>query len=1297
MLWGQKKQIPLGYETKIWYFVFAFKKNRKVMHIIKTSAIVAMLFLAASFCQLAQAQSPTPEICWNGIDDDGDGLVDCYDVDCAGDSACLGGFVNLRDTCTIPLAPGPFSLVEEWRTDTALADIFSTMTPIAGDLNGDGFVEVLAYNHNDVETNISTAGPGDSLFIIDGRNGSVLAVCDFSSTGSFAARQNTSGIAIGNLDSDPFSEILVLLDNTSVARFEHTGGSPTWVSPSIAASVGTPLQPILNIADLDGDGNAEFYLGSHVFNGQTGAFIGSPGFMPPGLANGAPLNSGLFLIPYGVGVAADVLPDAFCADCAGMEIVVGFQVFSVNIATGTVAPVVTSLPPAGLAGPIDGFVSLADYDKDGDLDGVVAANRQFGGGNGLFEVAVYAWDLQTPTVLATSPTFVSPFFGNIGQPTIADFDGDGMPEVAVNNENTIRVLDDFVNGLAILWTQSCSDGSGYTSHAAFDFWADGSSELVYSDEDFLRVYDGATGGVLSQSFCRSSTIMEKPIVLDVDNDGQAEVVCACSENPDNPALPPDQRTLARLHGFIAAFGSGGAAFAPARSVWNQANYFVTNVNDDLSLPLQQQGQHLIGDGIVLNGFNLQASRYDTASNVVGSFPDLVLRFLSADSIVCQSGSIYVEISFELSNLGAVAVNGPVPIAFYDQDPLGANASLLGTVSYPGPMPSSFADTLAASFSFPFASQFYGVAGDTGSLSPPVSLPQLGPLECFYLNNFDSLPLICAFNSAPLALDDQASTPEDTPLVIPVQSNDSDPEGDALTTTLLGSPLHGTAVVLNGDSIGYTPDPDYAGCDSFLYVLQDNGAPPLSDTAQVVVCMTPVNDAPEILAGGLPQDTVSLAVAEDGSLSYCVTLADPDLPDDSLLCAVSQGMNGTAILLNDTCILYQPAPNFSGLDTLLKTVCDTAGLCDSLVVLIAVTPANDAPLALDDQASTPEDTPLVIPVQSNDSDPEGDALTTTLLGSPLHGTAVVLNSDSIGYTPDPDYAGCDSFLYVVQDNGAPPLSDTAQVVVCMTPVNDVPVAVDDSLALAKNSGTILTNVLANDNDPDGDPLSLSILIPPSHGTASISGQLAGYAPDSGYVGQDSFVYVVCDASLCDTATVWVEVFFQDTVPPVAVCQDITLYLDSLGMAFLLPSDIDGGSTDDCGVDSLWVDRDSFGLADVGPQVVFLYVLDVGGNLDSCMAEVTVVDSFFVGMEPGFGAGLLVYPNPVGDRLQVRVLDPGLFVEGLAVFDVRGALLWHLELGGDQEAGWATADWASGLYWLRISANGRVFWRKVWVEH
>ena len=113
-------------------------------------------------------------------------------------------------------------------------------------------------------------------------------------------------------------------------------------------------------------------------------------------------------------------------------------------------------------------------------------------------------------------------------------------------------------------------------------------------------------------------------------------------------------------------------------------------------------------------------------------------------------------------------------------------------------------------------------------------------------------------------------------------------------------------------------------------------------------------------------------------------------------------------------------------------------------------------------------------------------------------------------------------------------------------------------------------------------------------------------DCSNVGPNTVTLTVTDASnnsnSCD-ATVIVE----DVTAPTALCQDITIQLDANGDASITAQDIDGGSDDACGVNSISVDETSFDCEDLGSNLVTLTVSDVNGNTSSCTANVEVEDN------------------------------------------------------------------------------------------
>jgi VCBS repeat-containing protein len=195
--------------------------------------------------------------------------------------------------------------------------------------------------------------------------------------------------------------------------------------------------------------------------------------------------------------------------------------------------------------------------------------------------------------------------------------------------------------------------------------------------------------------------------------------------------------------------------------------------------------------------------------------------------------------------------------------------------------------------------------------------------------------------------------------------------------------------------------------------------------------------------------------------------------------------------------------------------------------------NVAPVANDDAYSTPLDTTLNVSapgVLGNDTDPNGDDLSAIKVSDPSHGS-VDLNSDgSFAYTPDTGYTGEDSFTYKANDGQAD--SNTATVTITVGVVNDPPVANDDSYSTPQD--TILNvgapGVLANDSDPNEDPLTAVKISDPSHGEVVLNSDGSfEYTPDNHYTGDDSFTYVANDG-LADsnTATVSITVTAGDTM-------------------------------------------------------------------------------------------------------------------------------------------------------------------------
>jgi VCBS repeat-containing protein len=350
-------------------------------------------------------------------------------------------------------------------------------------------------------------------------------------------------------------------------------------------------------------------------------------------------------------------------------------------------------------------------------------------------------------------------------------------------------------------------------------------------------------------------------------------------------------------------------------------------------------------------------------------------------------------------------------------------------------------------------------------------------------------LIQPVNDAPVGINDQYTTAEDTPLTIDapgVLVNDSDVDADGLSSILVNPPQNGTVTLGADGSLVYTPNVNFNGVDGFSYLANDGSAD--SEAAAVTITVTPVNDPPVAAADSYStdEDTPLVVSAAEG------VLANDSDPEGDLLTAalVSGPANGFLTLNADGSFSYTPNANFNGTDSFVYQASDGLLMGEATTVALTVNPLNDPPAATSDTYHTNEDTPLTIDavagVLANDSDPDGDALSAAIISGPANGT-VTLNADgSFQYAPNANFNGTDTFVYQASDGLLTSEATTVTIDIC--PVNDAPTTADDAYSL--DEGTSLTmdvasGVLANDSDIDGDALTASVVTGPANGTVTMN--------------------------------------------------------------------------------------------------------------------------------------------------------------------------------------------------------------------
>lgn len=189
----------------------------------------------------------------------------------------------------------------------------------------------------------------------------------------------------------------------------------------------------------------------------------------------------------------------------------------------------------------------------------------------------------------------------------------------------------------------------------------------------------------------------------------------------------------------------------------------------------------------------------------------------------------------------------------------------------------------------------------------------------------------------------------------------------------------------------------------------------------------------------------------------------------------------------------------------------------VAVPFTVLPPNSAPVAADQMVATPEDTTAVITLSATDVD--GNSLTFAVVTGPLHGT-LSGTAPNLTYAPAPNYFGPDSFTFQASDGSL--TSNTATVSITVGSVNDAPIAAADAVVIAENSGTVLIDVLANDQDVEGGPLTLTAVSVPTSGTAAIQAGRIAYTPAMNFAGVATFTYTISDGSATATGSVTVTV-------------------------------------------------------------------------------------------------------------------------------------------------------------------------------
>ena len=592
--------------------------------------------------------------------------------------------------CALPAEPSDWSTpVLKWSSEE---DLSTYTIPLVGDLDGDGQPEIVCFD-----------AEGKNVFEVSQGHGASSKIAVFKRSGNTWNRQpmaepvlkDHSGnkVYADEFSAAPYGILRAKVWNATLAEERDTGlivvatrrsntkysgsgntyylqaynmaGENVWTSSTYyGRDVSQYMREIpatISFADFNGDGYPEIYVRNKIFDAATGQLL-----VEVDAEDGNEGNA--WSHKCGSTNYYQILSAPFAADMVGdsrLELILGNQMYDVDItnrngtAGNNATLVATHTPPSGVSN--DGNTQVADFNNDGNLDVLLTVRSLY---NNTY-VYIYVWDVANDVVSNSYRIPVNT--GGKSIPLIADIDNDGLLEVviqapATSSSDRIQSLkfDPSSNSFSRMWTLPHNEDSWSNTFTMFDFNGDGEQELLISGRNWIRVV-GADGSVKNSLSFGEVTIMDYPVIADVDNDGSAEFVTIDAFG--SPSGSPS------MTGKLHIFKSGGTPWMAARPVWNQYMYNVTCVNNDLTIPRHplDNARSFVDpeDSTIVrrpfNAFLAQATFYDQNGSPVRPVADIVADF--ASSPYYSAGLMMVPIHF--CNIGAAEVQSGFGISVYD--------------------------------------------------------------------------------------------------------------------------------------------------------------------------------------------------------------------------------------------------------------------------------------------------------------------------------------------------------------------------------------------------------------------------------------------------------------------------------------------------------------------------------------------------------------------------------------------------------------------------------------------------------
>ena len=541
-----------------------------------------------------------------------------------------------------PSGADTFDAVIKWNTPWWRDRWISNHPPVVGplqDTNGDGLInenDTPAVIASSVWTGSASGHAYGQLIAIDGKTGEKIWYAKAYSDG-----EGTTP-ALGDINGDGIPEIITISEAREIIALNNYG-EIIWISQRWI--VDTSLFAAISIVDLEGDGQAEIIVGNVVLDSE-----GNVKWKTEEIPKQVKSHRFAF-----TSVVADLDLDGF------LEVIMDQNIYRFDGQAYLSSE-------AQVAIQLCTFFAIGDFDDDPYQEIVCSSGKNLF----LFE---------HDATLKWGPVY-SP--GNLagGTPVVADMDGDGYLDIGVSGKYHYQVFD---NHGSLKWFIPIRDiSSGGVGSSIFDLNGDGQLEIIHSDETKFRIIDASNGNILFSAPNYSITWQEYPTVADVDNDGHADIL-----------VPGYNGVIGSGNRGVTVYQGANNDWMPARGIWNQYTYHITNVNDDGSIPRVQKNP---------KNFHQQQQL-----SIPGTI-DLTIGYLRViDNGLGQPLSLKVRIG----NAGAAPSPENLTLTFYTGDPAN-QGTVLGTITLDAFAPGTYQDIQLDNVDLTALDQYIYAVVDSGN-------------------------------------------------------------------------------------------------------------------------------------------------------------------------------------------------------------------------------------------------------------------------------------------------------------------------------------------------------------------------------------------------------------------------------------------------------------------------------------------------------------------------------------------------------------------------------------------------------